>query len=64
MTDAVHPTTATADRGTALRYAADCALIVAGLMVPLAIVVALFQPSWSRTTVWLPILFVLCAARS
>lgn len=62
MTDAVHPTTATADRGTALRYAADCALIVAGLMVPLAIVVALFQPSWSRTTVWLPILFVLCAA--
>jgi len=62
MTDVVRPTTATADRGTALRYAVDCALIVAALMVPVAIVVALFQPSWSRTTVWLPILFVLGAA--
>ena len=62
MTDAVRPTTATAERGTPLRYAADCALIVAALMVPVAIVVALFQPSWSRTTVWLPILFILGAA--
>lgn len=62
MTDAVRPTTAAADQGTAIRYAADCALIVAGLMVPVAIIVALFQPSWSRTTIWLPILFILCAA--
>ena len=62
MTDAVRPTTATADRSIALRYVADCALIVAGLIVPVTIVIALFQPSWSRTTVWLPILFVLFAA--
>lgn len=62
MTDAVRTTAAPAERGTALRYAADCALIVAGLMVPIAIVVAFFQPSWSRTTVWLPMLFVLGAA--
>ena len=55
MTDVVRPTTAIADRDTALRYAAYCALIVAGLMVPIAIVVALFQPSWTRTTVWLPV---------
>ena len=61
MTDVVRPTTAAADRGTALRYAADCALIVAGLMVPIAIVVALFQPSWTRTTVWLPMLFIVLA---
>jgi hypothetical protein len=62
MTDAVRTTPATADRGTAIRYAADCALIVAGLLLPIAIVAALFQPSWSRTTVWLPALFMLCAA--
>ena len=62
MTDAVRPTTtAAADRDTALRYAADCALIVAGLLVPITIVVALFQPSWTRTTVWLPILFLVVA---
>ncbi len=62
MTDAVRTTPATADPGTAIRYAADCSLIVAGLMLPIAIVAALFQPSWSRTTVWLPILFMLFAA--
>ena len=61
MTDAVRPTTAAADQGAALRYAADCALILAGLMVAIAIVVALFQPSWTRTTVWLPILFIVLA---
>ena len=61
MTDVVRPTTAVADRGTALRYAADCAQILAGLMVPIAIVVALFQPSWTRTTVWLPMLFIVLA---
>ncbi len=61
MTDVVRPTTAAADRGTALRSAADCALILAGLMVPIAIVVALFQPSWTRTTVWLPVLFIALA---
>jgi len=61
MTDAVQPTTTTADRGAALGYAADCAMIVAGTMVPIAIVVALFQPSWTRTTVWLPMLFVIVA---
>ena len=62
MTDAVRPTIATADRATALRAAAECALIVAGLLVPIALVVALFQPSWSRTTVWLPMLFLVLAA--
>ena len=61
MTDAVQQTATPADRGAALRYAADCALILAGLMVPIAIVVALFQPSWTRTTVWLPILFIVLA---
>ena len=61
MTDAVRPTTAIADRADALRYAADCAMIAAGLMVPIALVVALFQPSWTRTTVWLPMLFVVVA---
>jgi hypothetical protein len=61
MTDAVRSTTTAADRGSALRYAADCALIVAGLMVPIALVVTLFQPSWTRTTVWLPILFLIVA---
>jgi len=61
MTDAVRPTTAAADRDTALRHTAACALIVAGLMVPIAIIIALFQPSWTRTTVWLPILFIIAA---